>query len=283
MGRWDSTFRLRRPYNEIALQGFRETGFARMQAEIDTGRQAPPRPLKILQRTAGWLATAAFVIALPVALVLGAVRFAFSWQPVYTYAIEAYHADEVTGYSTAQLLAATHTIRNYFTDNQRSLNITVYDAAGRPQPLFKSREIAHMRDVKALVQRVYFLLDLAVAYLAIYATVSLWILRRPLRRLAMDVVRGSLVTGAVIIAFAISSTFDFEQLFTEFHVISFSNDFWQLDPATDHLIQMFPQGFWLDVTLFVGLVALTGAILLGLSAAGYLWASRPTAESAHAA
>jgi integral membrane protein (TIGR01906 family) len=59
----------------------------------------------------------------------------------------------------------------------------------------------------------------------------------------------------------------FEELWTRFHLLAFTNDLWKLDPDTDHLIQMFPEDFWLDATLLVaGLTALEALALLAASA-----------------
>lgn len=224
-----------------------------------------------LVRQAGWtLATGLFVVAVPAALIIGAVRFAFSWQPVYTYAITAYHADEVTGISTPQLIAATHVIRNYFTNGQRDLDITVTDAGGQQSALFNAKEIAHMRDVKSLVRGYYLFLDLSIAYLFCFGTLTLFVRSEGPRRLARALLSGSLLTVGLILSFGVAAVVGFDQIFVEFHVLSFSNDFWELDPATDHLIQMFQQGFWFDVTMFVSLVTLAAALALAALGATYL-------------
>ena len=244
----------------------------RTQTLSRPGARTPARRAgRLLRRIGGFAASAAFVIALLLVLVLGAVRFAFSWQPVYTYSVENYHADQVSGIPQSELLRATHSIRTYFTDSRRDLNITVQNDAGQLVPLFNAREIAHMRDVKALVKRFYLLLDLAVAYVILYGAITLVLLHRSGRAFARELLRASTIIGLLIIAFGVASLFDFEQLFTEFHVLSFSNDFWQLDPAVDHLVQIFPQGFWLDVTLFVGLLALTGALIVAMLSSLYLF------------
>jgi LPXTG-motif cell wall-anchored protein len=36
-----------------------------------------------------------------------------------------------------------------------------------------------------------------------------------------------------------------------------------LDPATDYLIMMFPQGFWFDAALACAIATAAGAIILG--------------------
>ena len=54
----------------------------------------------------------------------------------------------------------------------------------------------------------------------------------------------------------------FDRLFLYFHLISFSNDLWILDPSRDYLIAMFPQGFFFDATMLIaGLVVVQGLML----------------------
>jgi integral membrane protein (TIGR01906 family) len=229
--------------------------------------------------TLGWrLATVCAIVAVPFVIILAAVRFAFSWQPVYTYAIVAYHADEATGLPSSQLLAATRTIRNYFTNDERDLNITVLNTDGQPQTLFNQREIAHMRDVKALVQRFYALLAIAILVVAAYAAAALLWNFGSVRGLARAALAGSILTVALVLAFGAAALLGFDQLFTEFHVLSFSNDFWQLDPATDHLVQMFPLGFWFDVSMFVGVLALAISVALAIFAGTVLLLTRGAGE-----
>jgi integral membrane protein (TIGR01906 family) len=244
-------------------------------AYLGTGKRR--RGLAPTTARLAWItATGLFVLALPLAIILGTVRFAFSWQPVYTYAVAAYHADEVTGITRPRLLIATGAIRNYFSNEQRDLDISVLDGRGQFVALFSAREIAHMRDVKALVRRLYLLLDVAVAYVVVYGAVTLWSRAGGSRRLAKAALAGALLTDALILVLGGAAALGgFDRMFLDFHQLSFSNDFWQLDPARDRLVQIFPQGFWLDVTMFVGFLAfLAAAILAGVSAS-YLLLTRP--------
>ena len=55
---------------------------------------------------------------------------------------------------------------------------------------------------------------------------------------------GVLVIGAVGVMVAIG----FESTWERFHELAFTNDLWLLNPRTDHLIQMFPEPFWQDMT-----------------------------------
>jgi integral membrane protein (TIGR01906 family) len=54
----------------------------------------------------------------------------------------------------------------------------------------------------------------------------------------------------------------FRWLFYLFHVISFRNSLWQLDPRTDNLLRMFPEGFWFDATMMIAVATVAEALLL---------------------
>jgi integral membrane protein (TIGR01906 family) len=66
---------------------------------------------------------------------------------------------------------------------------------------------------------------------------------------------------------------DFGDAFVQFHLVAFSNDLWILDPTRDHLLMLFPEGFWFDATMRIaGLTALEAAALAVLGAAVMRWA-----------
>jgi integral membrane protein (TIGR01906 family) len=71
----------------------------------------------------------------------------------------------------------------------------------------------------------------------------------------------------------------FSSAWEDFHRLMFSNDFWLLNPATDHLIQIFPPDFWERIVFLVGLMIVAEAAFLILAAGLYLGASRHREEA----
>ena len=217
-----------------------------------------------------WAATALFVVAVPVFLVLTFVRIAAVEPRVHEYAFARYDAAATTGVERAQLDRAAREVIRYFRDDEELLSIRVV-VDGREQPLFSPREVLHMRDVKSLIGTTFRIHELAFVYLVAYvAAVFLWSRERPLRRLAQQAVTAGAVTVGVLGFAAAAVLVGFDDLFRQFHVLSFSNDFWQLSPARDHLIQMYPRGFWFDATLAVGLLAAASGGLLAVLGYAYL-------------
>ena len=224
---------------------------------------------------ARWLAMALFVVAVPVFLVLSNVRIAALEPRVYEYSFSQYDVVATTGIERVQLDRAAREIAAYFTNDEPLLTTRV-TIEGEEQALFNPREVQHMRDVKALFQSAFQIHEIAFVYMIGYvAAVFLWSRERSMRRLARQAVTAGLGTAALLATAAVGVLIGFDDLFRQFHLLSFANDFWLLDPRTDHLIQMFPQGFWFDVTLGVGVLSIAEGALLALLGFGYLaWIGR---------
>lgn len=215
-----------------------------------------------------------FVLCIPVALITTNIRFIANEARVYTYAIDQFDGVRTTGIDRAQLLRAGAEIRAYFRNNADTLNIRVVKD-GREQSLFNPRETAHMADVKdrfLLMNRVQ---EFSVLYLLTFvAAVVLWSREVTTRGLAALFLAGCVVTVAAIAAAGVLAMSGFDAAWEQFHVLIFSNDFWLLDPRTDHLIQMFPPAFWESIVFFIGLLTAAQAALIFLVSALYLGATR---------
>ncbi len=226
--------------------------------------------------TIRWVTTGLFLLAVPLFLLLSNVRIAAMETRVYGYSFSTYNVEEVTGIDRAQLDRAAAEMVRYF-ENEEPLLTTRVRINGEEQPLFTPRETLHMRDVKELFQDTFFLQEVAFVYIVAYvATVFLWARERSLRRLAEQCVWAGVLTAALLGVAAVAMLVGFDSLFRQFHLISFSNDFWELDPSRDHLIQMFPQGFWFRVSLIVGMATVIEALALaGLGYAALVWLRQP--------
>ncbi len=234
-------------------------------------------------RRARWLATigaAIFVVALPVALIGINVRVLFTSSPLYTFALNSYDVPEVTGIPREELARAMTEIRDYFTNNQKLLRITVVDGEGRTGPLFTPREVIHMHDVKVLVQGIFRAQELALVLIAIYIALRLAIERQRAWAGLARLTRASMLgTLAVAVAFGITALLGFDRLFTRFHELSFSNDLWQLDPTQDRLVQMFPQDFWLVSTVILAGLTIVQVLALLAVSWRYLQRTPPPADA----
>jgi integral membrane protein (TIGR01906 family) len=231
--------------------------------------------LKIVGIAAKWL----FIVCLPVLLVSASIGWAVNSLRLYQYGFEKYNVSQTTGLVEPELEKAANGLIGYFNSNEEYINLTVVKD-GKPFVLFSQREVAHLKDVKGLIRLDYYLLLATLVYVLCYAGVSLlWQRKRYWQRLAGGVVGGSGLTLVLMLALGLGTLFNFDRLFLQFHLISFTNELWQLDPTRDYLIMLFPRGFWYDATAFCAIATAWLAIILGGVAGGYLLFTRRRAAS----
>ncbi len=189
---------------------------------------------------------------------------------LYQYGFEKYGVSRTTGLAEIELEKTAKGLISYFNSDEEYISLTVVKE-GEPFELFNQREAVHLKDVKGLIWLDYWVLLGSLVYTLGYTGASLfWRKRRYWRRLAWGVVGGGGVTLTLMLALGLGTLLGFDQLFLQFHLISFTNPFWQLDPATDYLIMLFPQGFFYDATVFCALATAVGALVLGGVAGVYL-------------
>jgi integral membrane protein (TIGR01906 family) len=152
----------------------------------------------------------------------------------------------------------------------------VTNTNGQEESLFNARETAHLADVRDLFQGLFTVQVIALALTLGAATVLL--ASSPVRALAQALMYGSLYTVGLVAGVGALAALGFDDAWRQFHVFAFTNDLWELDPTTDHLIQMFPRDFWFDITLLLGVFTLLEALLLGCLSGAYLFLTRNQVE-----
>jgi len=232
--------------------------------------------MKIIKTAAHWL----FILCMPVLLITTSVRIAANSSELYNYGFSKYNISQVTGLAPAELDKVISGLISYFNNNQQYINVTVIKD-GQPFTLFNEREVAHLKDVKGLFRLVYWLLIGTLIYAVAYGAVS-YIVWKDKRRFAWGLAGGSILTIGLVVVLGVMISTNFDQFFYDFHLISFSNDFWLLNPATDYLIMLFPSGFWMDAAIFcTGATALL-ALILGGTGWWRLRKEKPAAKPAKA-
>ena len=226
--------------------------------------------MRTLSIAAKWL----FILCLPALLLTASIGWAANSPWLYKDGFEKYDVGSTTGLADSELEKAATGLISYFNSDEEYISLTVIKD-GEAFELFNQREVVHLRDVKGLIWLDYWVLLGTFVYALGYAVGSLfWRKRRYWRRLEWGVVGGSSTTLALMLALGLGTLLGFDQLFLQFHLISFSNQLWQLDPTRDYLIMLFPEPFWYDATRFCALTTAVGAVVLGGVAGGYLLFTR---------
>jgi integral membrane protein (TIGR01906 family) len=213
----------------------------------------PERTMK----TIGIVSKLIFILCIPFLLLTASLGSAINSLWLYKYGFTEYGVSAATGLSETELDKAARGLIAYFNSSEEPLNIIV-GKDGESFSLFNEEETIHMRDVNGLVRLDYTVLLGTFIYCIGYAAFCLF--RHRGRRLARGFIRGSGLTLVLMLALGVGILLDFDSLFLEFHLLSFSNDFWS---AEGYMLLLFPGGFWYDAARLVVIqIAAAAAVML---------------------
>ena len=223
---------------------------------------------------------------------LGILTACFLMLVFLTTSVEAvvywtpgYFEDEYTKYQVLNdlpamtmedLLVVTDEMMAYLRGNREDLHVFT-TMGGEYREFFNAREIAHMEDVRDLFLGGLLIRRISVGFTLLYAAIlAIWCKKDKSRKaLLKSAVPGALCIGtgaffaaALTIAGIIAS--DFSKYFVVFHLIFFDNDLWILNPATDMLINIVPEPFFMDTALRIG-ITFGCAVLVFLAVCFLLW------------
>jgi integral membrane protein (TIGR01906 family) len=202
-----------------------------------------------------WLVT----ISIPFFLIMTSVRLLITpLYPVWEYRTPNFPPDTY-GFSLADRLKWSRISIDYLTNNAGP-EFLADQRLPDGSSLYNERELSHMNDVKALVQKMilaWWILLAAIIAIGLLAWRTLW-----LSEFFQAVSRGGWSTVALVILILVGVFISFQSLFTDFHRIFFSGDTW-IFLYSDTLIRLFPLQFWQDGFIWMGAFTITGALLCG--------------------
>lgn len=220
-----------------------------------------------------WFAKGIGILAglgLTFALLLFSVEFV-------AYEIDGYYETEYAKYNVLDdvqmemedLLYVTDEMMEYLRGNREDLVVETV-VAGEPREFFNEKEKRHMVDVQEL-----FLTGMHGRWLCvIFAAVMGFFLYK---KKSGDTYLGGIQWGVGLFLASIASLSllmmqDFNKYFIQFHLIFFDNDDWILNPETDLLINIVPEGFFRDIAFLIAGIFLAAAAVLWIGAG--VWKKR---------
>jgi integral membrane protein (TIGR01906 family) len=212
----------------------------------------------------------AFLIAASTAIViLGASILPFTTPAYVRLEQDRTGVGSLTGYSADELDRITNQILGDLFLWRGDFSVGDADLV----PVLNEREQSHMRDVRGVFAgfELLFLASIVVLALAMRRRADSGS-RAAIWRAVGSGARGSVLAIAVAGVFAV---FAFDAAFEVFHRLFFSAGSYTFDPRTDHLVQLFPEQFWSDTAIAVGVVAIVVSIITAMQAGRRAGASRP--------
>jgi integral membrane protein (TIGR01906 family) len=209
-----------------------------------------------LRQALAWIVT----ILVPVALVLTAVRAMFS--PLFLrfeYNTPGFPPDPI-GFTQADRLRWSQYAVDYLVNSAgiSYLGDLRFDD-GRPQ--YNERELEHMVDVKNTVQaafKVWYFSLAALLVLGVWAWRGGW-----WAEFRHGLQRGGWLSIFLLGTIILLALLSFGVLFVAFHNVFFAPGTWTFE-YSDTLIRLFPERFWRDIFIYIGVLSIAGGLLLAL-------------------
>jgi integral membrane protein (TIGR01906 family) len=214
--------------------------------------------VRIIQNMVYWL----FLCCLPVLFLTSTICWEVNTLRLYEYGFDKYEISQNTAIDRIQLRNIAQHLIGYFNLRTDTAQITVVKG-DEEFNLFNERELIHLQDVRGLIQLDHCVQRGAFILMVMCALALFFGLRTGWRILVRGLFWGSCITVGLMVILALWSLFGFERFFILFHLVSFSNEYWMLDPARDYLIRLFPEGFFYDATLFGFGAIMLEALLVG--------------------
>lgn len=216
----------------------------------------PKRTIQILKTL--------FILLIPILILTTALRLLATDQYLaFEYGKATFPRDPF-GFTYRQrfILASTniHYVRAHLPNDE--LSKQTLDGI----PVYNTREVSHMADVRTVFKAVLFTGKIIFLVLLLIA-LGLW-QEGEQRVLGSAIQWGGLLTSTFIITIGLLAIFSWQAWFNTFHLFFFEPGSW-LFSYSDTLIRLFPVEFWIDATLTISALGLIGGLITAL--VGWKW------------
>ena len=207
-----------------------------------------------------------FNVALFLAILLSNALIIINTDSFYEFEFNKNNTSLKTGINHSDLFIVVDNIQDFFNGkSNEKIHMTTY-INGIEKKLFNSKEIRHMIDVKNLILNIkffnYLLWTTVIVILLIKISLSKDKILNTFRVIAKSYF---IYSVSILISALILLALSFRWIFYFFHIISFNNNLWILDPRTDYLIKIFEEVFFMDAAILIGILTLCYSIIIFLS------------------
>ena len=206
-----------------------------------------PGPARTTLGLLAGLATMITVVALAILVFLNPAWVAFEQDRTGAAAL--------TGFDSATVHAVTNSILHDLILGPPNFAVTVDG-----QAVLGARERAHMVDVRT----VFFTFG-GIALVAVLALINIAIVARGAAWFRQAVRRAAVLLAVLVVVLGALAAVAFDTVFEAFHELFFPAGSFDFEPSSK-LIQLFPDQFWFETSLLLGIAILALCGVFGLAA-----------------
>jgi integral membrane protein (TIGR01906 family) len=205
-----------------------------------------------------YIAAVFFILCVPFFLVTSNIRWVANDLQLYKDGFEKYDVSRDTGFSDEELVDISKGLITYF--NSGAIDETM--------DIFSDNEIAHLRDVRGLIQLCYIIQWTTLGYMILFIAAGFIYKRRQFFHLfSTIIVAGSIVSVLVIAVIGIAALIDFNWLFVTFHRAFFSNDLWI---SSGYMPRIYTEGFFSDAATIIAITTVLESLFIGVIAGFFI-------------
>jgi integral membrane protein (TIGR01906 family) len=164
------------------------------------------------------------------------------------------------------IMEVTAHMMDYLRGREEDMQITT-KVDGQIRDFFNEQDLFHMAEVKNLFLGMYAIRRIGVLVLAA-AVLAMVMMKTGYERFYRVFQRVLIGFGALILVLGLLIWTQFDRVFIIFHHIVFDNSAWLFDPRTDLMINMLPEGLFMD---FAVRILVVFALMLTAVEVGFVW------------
>lgn len=190
-------------------------------------------------------------IILTLTIISLAVVLTLACKPLYYLDIHALHIPETTGCTISEIKANYDAVIDY------SLSFGNAPLEFPTFPMSEGGRI-HFEEVKNIFN--------LFKYIAIFGTLTgaAGILRQRRKQSYGYLKLTAILTVALPAVIGATVALNWDWTFAAFHELAFNNDYWLFDPATDPIINILPDAYFLHCAVMILVLVILGSLICGL-------------------
>ena len=190
-------------------------------------------------------------LILTLTLISLTVVLTLACKPLYYLDIHALHIPETTGYTISEIKANYDAVIDY------SLSFGNAPLEFPTFPMSEGGRI-HFEEVKNIFN--------LFKYMAIFGTLTgaAGILRQRRKQSYGYLKLTAILTVALPAVIGATVALNWDWIFAAFHGLAFNNDYWLFDPATDPIINILPDAYFLHCAVMILVLVILGSFICGL-------------------
>lgn len=202
-------------------------------------------------------------ILFPLIILISAVETASFDKAFFMRQVEENDVVKNTGIAQPDMESVVNEILSYLRGERADFDIKARTDQGGEEPvsIFNEQEMVHMDDVRDLLNQALTLRNLGII---LFLIAVLCLLTWDPMAIIKGLFYGSVVSLVIILGIGLLFATRFDETFTLFHQLFFSNDLWIMNPKTDLLIWIVPGPFFFNLITRMVLYAVVSLIITSI-------------------